>query len=410
MRPIVWAICTFPLILLAACGGGSDNKQNNQQQAAPVPTLTSISPSSVAPGSSSFTLTANGSGFTQNSTLLWNGNARQTAYVSNVQLTAQIEAADVTAGGTFPVSVSTPSPGGGVTQFLNLNVQYPLPNISSLSPNGALIQGPGFPLTVFGTNFYPGATVSWNHIARVTTLVSATQLTASILSDDLNVASGTTADVYTTNPSPSAGISNTVPFLLENPVPTISAMTPNTGLAGDHTSIQITGTNFINGATVQVEGQSLNASVMSSTSLQASIQVSKVGSSAITVTNAAPNAGPSSPVQFESKAAGNPMNPQLVIIDQGGQAVSLSRGLRVSGAGRYISFSHFMRDTCLGVSSGCTPYSLPLPVESDVTYTDFDSIPSDDGRFVAILGSSSVPPTAPRRLIPDRFCFQGYSG
>jgi hypothetical protein len=140
MRPIVRAICTFPLILLSACGGGTNHQQNNQQNAAPAPNLTSIAPSSVAPGSSSFTLTANGSGFTRNSTLLWNGTARQTVYASDLQLTAHIDAADVTSGGTFPVSVSTPSPGGGVSQSLNLNVQYPVPKISSLLPNGALIQ------------------------------------------------------------------------------------------------------------------------------------------------------------------------------------------------------------------------------------------------------------------------------
>jgi hypothetical protein len=347
-----------------------------------IPKLGSISPSSIAPGSGSFTLTANGSGFTRKSTVLWSGSARQTTYVSNLQLTAQIDAADVTSAGVFPVSVSTPSPGGGASQPMNANVEYPAPIISSLTPNAVVIQSSGFILTINGANFYPGATVSWNRVARVTTYVSATQLTASIPSGDLNVASGTTANIYVTNPSPSAGISNIVQIALQNPVPTITAISPDAGIAGDFTDVQITGTNFFTGAIVQLEGRTQSTRVLSSTSLSASVQASKVGPNAVTVTNPTPNAGPSTPVEFEGNAAGEPMNPQLVTIDPAGQPVS--SGIGVSSPGRYASFgsrtgSFFMRDTCLGISSGCTPSTVAAIASG---------MPSDDGRFVAFLGST----------------------
>lgn len=57
-----------------------------------------------------FTLTANGAGFTANSLVRWNGSQRPTTFVSGTQLMATIYAADVQVLGVFPVTVFDPSP------------------------------------------------------------------------------------------------------------------------------------------------------------------------------------------------------------------------------------------------------------------------------------------------------------
>lgn len=57
-----------------------------------------------------FTLTANGAGFTANSLVRWNGSQRPTTFVSGTQLTATIYATDVQVIGVFPVTVFDPSP------------------------------------------------------------------------------------------------------------------------------------------------------------------------------------------------------------------------------------------------------------------------------------------------------------
>jgi hypothetical protein len=78
----------------------------------PEPIATSLSPSTMAVGSS-FKLTVNGSGFVASSVVRWKGIARSTTFVSATQLQTQIGAADLPAPGSVPVTVATPKSGGG---------------------------------------------------------------------------------------------------------------------------------------------------------------------------------------------------------------------------------------------------------------------------------------------------------
>src|SRR5512143_1125197 len=92
-----------------APGGGTSNAQtftiNN-----PLPTTTSLSPSSAVAGGAAFTLTINGSGFVSGSGVRWNGANRATTFVSSTQLTAAILASDLAVAGTAQVTVYNPSP------------------------------------------------------------------------------------------------------------------------------------------------------------------------------------------------------------------------------------------------------------------------------------------------------------
>ncbi|MEO7049574.1 MAG: fibronectin type III domain-containing protein, partial [Ferruginibacter sp.] len=75
---------------------------------APVtPTTTSISPSAANVGDLGFTLTVNGTDFTNTSTITWNGADRTTAYVSGTELTAAIPTTDLSTAGTATVGVTT---------------------------------------------------------------------------------------------------------------------------------------------------------------------------------------------------------------------------------------------------------------------------------------------------------------
>src|SRR5207247_5989726 len=81
----------------------------------PVPTLSSISPSSAVAGSAAFTLTATGTNFNSSSVVRWNGADRTTTFVSSIQLQAQILAGDIATAGTAPSTVFNPTPGGGTS-------------------------------------------------------------------------------------------------------------------------------------------------------------------------------------------------------------------------------------------------------------------------------------------------------
>lgn len=69
------------------------------------PSLTSLSPDSVAAGSTAFTLTATGSNFTTDAVLNWNGVALTTTYVSATILKASVPASDVTTAGTASITI-----------------------------------------------------------------------------------------------------------------------------------------------------------------------------------------------------------------------------------------------------------------------------------------------------------------
>jgi hypothetical protein len=60
-----------------------------------------------------------------------------------------------------------------------------------------------FTLTVTGTGFVPGSTVEWNGTPRVTTFVSATELTAVVYASD--IAAPGAQQIVVASPGPGAG-------------------------------------------------------------------------------------------------------------------------------------------------------------------------------------------------------------
>lgn len=174
-----------------APGGGTSAGQQFTV-VAPVPTTTTLSPTTVTAGSSAFTLTVNGTNFIRNSVVQWNGSDRVTTYHSATQLTAAITAADILSASTATVTVFNPTPGGGVSNPQAFNVPWPppiIPTIHSLSPATAVVGSPGFILAVNGSNFdrsRPGSpAVRWNGQERTVTYRGATQLLVSIPASDL---------------------------------------------------------------------------------------------------------------------------------------------------------------------------------------------------------------------------------
>jgi hypothetical protein len=89
----------------------------------PVPTTSTIDPTSKTEGGDKFTLTVNGTNFVKGSSpsvVRWNGpfpgpTDRQTIFVTDKQLTADITAADIANAGIADVTVFNPAPDGGTS-------------------------------------------------------------------------------------------------------------------------------------------------------------------------------------------------------------------------------------------------------------------------------------------------------
>jgi hypothetical protein len=76
-------------------------------QAGPIPFINQpLVPAVVEPGSPAFVLTINGTGFTANSEVYWNGSLRATTFISGSQVQAQISASDVAKQGFGWVTVA----------------------------------------------------------------------------------------------------------------------------------------------------------------------------------------------------------------------------------------------------------------------------------------------------------------
>src|SRR5207247_1139623 len=157
-------------VLTPAPGGGASGNLTFTI-ANPVPSVVSVSPSSVTAGALAFTVTVTGNGFANASVVRWNGATRPTRSVSARRWEASIAAADVATAGTAQVSVVTPSPGGGTSGDLTFTIANPVPGVLSLSPSSVTAGAPAFTVTVNGSGFANASVVRWNGATRPTTFV-----------------------------------------------------------------------------------------------------------------------------------------------------------------------------------------------------------------------------------------------
>src|SRR5205823_4819083 len=120
------------------------------------------------------------------------------------------------------------------------------PAVTSVSPNNGPTGG-GTSVTITGTNFINGATVAFGLTPATGVVVnSATSITA------VSPATLTPGTIHV-RVSTSGGTSPAVAgdqFTYNAVQPAVTSLNPNNGDSGGGTSVTITGTNFINGATV----------------------------------------------------------------------------------------------------------------------------------------------------------------
>ena len=185
----------------------------------PVPTATSLVPSSTPAGGAALTLIVNGTNFVATSVVRWNGSNRTTTFVSATQLTAAISASDIASQGTRTITVLNPTPGGGTSGGLTFTISAPqtnnpVPVATSTSPTSWPTGGSAFTLTVMGSGFVPASVVHWNGTARTTTVISANELRASINPADVAAASLPTITVV--SPSPGGGRSVPLTFFVQD--------------------------------------------------------------------------------------------------------------------------------------------------------------------------------------------------
>lgn len=124
-----------------APGGGLSN-QVALNVLDPIPTITSITPTSVQAGGTGTTITLAGTGFvSQFSYVTLNGSRIPTTILSTTSASATLTAGDLILGGVDQIAVVNPSPGGGTSKILTFAVTpthlLGLPELVDLAEDGS---------------------------------------------------------------------------------------------------------------------------------------------------------------------------------------------------------------------------------------------------------------------------------
>ena len=326
---------TVPGSMLGSAGNLSVTVQNpNGGATSAVSTLTvlapiisSLSPKSIAAGSSSTTLTVTGNNFIAGATSNGTFTAGSVAYIGSTALTVTAgTATSITAtvpgsmlGSVASLSVTVQNPNGGATSTASA-LSVVAPAISSLSPKSIAAGSSSTTLTVTGTNFIAGTTSDGTFTAGSVANIGSTALT---------ITAGTATSITATVPGSMLGSVASLGVTVQNPnggatstastvtvvAPAISSLSPKTLPAGSSsTTLTVTGTNFIAGTTsdgtftagsvAYVGSTALTVTAGTATSITATVPGSMLGSAAslgVTVKN--PNGGATSAASTLTVAA-----------------------------------------------------------------------------------------------------------
>jgi hypothetical protein len=276
-------------------GGGTSTPALPFTVEDPLPAATAVSPSSAIVGASDTPITITGSGFVPASTVSLGSTPLTTTFVSATSLTSTIPAANLTAAATLMLSVASPAPGGGTSGSLAFVVDNPGPAIASLAPSSTVVPASDTPITVTGTGFVSGVSVVNLGATALATSYGNGTLGATIPAASLGTA--TTLSITVVNPAPGGGTSNAAFFTANNPAPTLTALSTNAIFAGSAaTQVTLTGTNFVAGSIVKINGTTVASTINGATSITTPVSAALLATPTtlnFTVTNLAPGGGTS---------------------------------------------------------------------------------------------------------------------
>ncbi len=275
----------------AVAGGLTGSLASGFVVTAAQPTVTSVSPSPVTYGvSPSQSITVFGTNFLLGSTITV-GSLSGTTVAGSVASAATpyvlVNSTQVKfwwpntalSPGSFTAQVTNPVAGGGLAGTLagGFVVNAPQPTVTSVAPTPNTYGiTPSLSITVNGTNFVVGATITVGALSGPTVLgsvasaatpyVFVNQNTVRFWWPNTTLAPGAYS-VVVTNPAAAGSLSATLVsgFTVSAPVPTITAATPPSVTYGITPSMSVTilGSNFVLGATITVgslSGPTVNGS------------------------------------------------------------------------------------------------------------------------------------------------------
>jgi len=310
----------------------------------------------------------------------------------------------------------------------NNSIQYNTgATVTNIAPNGLPAGSGSFLLTVNANQlngFNSTTVVQWNGQKLASTFVDTTTMTATVPANLL--AKPGTAFVNTLSAQSGTGqngLSNTLAFNIygaPNPLPTLTSVTPGTASACGTSctnaalTITVVGTNFLqssnNGGslvtftdklTPMQQPAALSITSFSDTQIQAVIPgafLANPDTATIVVSN--PGSGPCNQPSCLPLVGGGNSNPFAFLIGGGAPAAIAEETPAISQDGRYVTYGSqqgqinqiLLKDTCVGISSGCSVNTRVVSVAADGTAGNADShnaVATPGGRYVAFSSAAT---------------------
>jgi hypothetical protein len=242
----------------------------------PAPTVTGITPST-GPTSGGTGVTITGTGFQSGATVSLGGTPATNVIVgSSTSITATTAAH--AAGAVSVVVTNSDSQSDSLPNGYSYG--NPTLTVTAITPNSGPASG-GTAVTITGTGFQPGATVSLGGTPATNVLVgNGTSITATTAAH----AAGAVSVVVTNPDSQSGSLANGYSY--GNSLPTVTAVAPASGPVNGGTGVTITGTGFSAGATVTFGGTAATSvTVTSSGTITATTPAHAAGTVDVVVTN-----------------------------------------------------------------------------------------------------------------------------
>ncbi len=325
----------------------------------PTPQLASLTPTSIPVGA--FTLTATGSNFAPGATILFGMTTLTTTRVSSTQLMAT-GTATTSQVGSIGVTVQNPNPGPITSAKLNAQIVGNSAIAVAVAPPSATVRAGGtqsFTATVMGST---NTSVTWSvngvagGSATTGTINAGGVYTAPVNLPNPNTITVTASSAADATKQGNSGVT------LENPIPVLSAVTPNT-LGTGAFMLTLTGSGFLKTSVVNFGGQAITTMYVSPTELDATgtVAPAQTGSVPVVVQNPNPGGATSATLMAQILTGGTPVT-----------AVAAARILEQSTFGptpelinqvQQLGFDPFLQNQ---FTAPVSTYSDPLATDSGV--------------------------------------------
>lgn len=234
------------------------------------PEITSIDPTTVVAGDPAFTLKITGRNFDRSAIVRLDTTQRAPTFIDAQHLEVQVLSTQIATARQIAVTVVNPN--NLVSNAVTLTVDTEAtPTINTITPESLVQNTRSLTITVDGTKFENGAEVRVGGSRRTTVFVSATRLTASLLTTDVS----TVRELAITVKNPGVDGRESLPktlFVIAQNGPTIASVAPSSITAGTRGSrIVLTGTNYQDGDAVLVGGEPRETQFISATQIAATL-------------------------------------------------------------------------------------------------------------------------------------------